>query len=78
MHALTALNLYRHLLNNRASSNQGFKAVDNEILGDYAACLYAGEPLECKTRYLTEICETQGTKRDATAKIDGLEYIKLW
>ena len=46
------------------------EAVDSEILGDYDACLYAGETLascECYTRGY--ICGTQGTKRDATAKI---------
>ena len=47
------------------------EAVDSEILGDYDACLYAGEPLaseECYARYL-KLCGTQGTKRDVTAKI---------
>ena len=47
------------------------EAVDSEILGDYDACLYAGEPLaseEFYARYL-KLCGTQGTKRDATAKI---------
>ena len=45
--------------------------ADSEILGDYDACLYAGEPLtsqECYARYL-KLCGTQGTKRDATTKI---------
>jgi hypothetical protein len=47
------------------------EAVDSEILGDYDACLYVGELLaseECYARYL-KLCGTQGTKRDATAKI---------
>ena len=46
-------------------------ADSSEILGDYDACLYAGEPLasqECYARYL-KLCGTQGTKRDATTKI---------
>jgi hypothetical protein len=47
------------------------EAADSKILGDYDACLYAGEPLasqECYARYL-KLCGTQGTKRDATTKI---------
>ena len=45
--------------------------ADSEILGDYDAYLYAGEPLasqECYARYL-KLCRTQGTKRGATTKI---------
>jgi hypothetical protein len=35
------------------------EAVDSEIVGDYDACLYAGEPIasqECNARYLKLIC----------------------
>ena len=48
------------------------EAVDSKILGDYDACLYAGEPLageEWYARYLKKSSRTQATKRDATAKI---------
>jgi hypothetical protein len=38
------------------------EAVDSEILGDYDACLYAGEPLaseECYARYLKNMRNTK-------------------
>ena len=47
------------------------EAVDSEILDDFDACLYGGEPLaseECYARYV-KVCGTQGTKRDATLNI---------
>ena len=39
------------------------EAVDSEILGDYAACLYAGEPLECYARYLKNMRNTRNKTR---------------
>ena len=50
------------------------EAVDSEILGDYNACLYAGEPLASEEWYAVrtifqKFSRTQATKRDATAKI---------
>jgi hypothetical protein len=42
------------------------EAVDSEILGDYDACLYAGEPLanqECYARYLKNMRNTRNKTR---------------
>jgi hypothetical protein len=42
------------------------EAVDSEILGDYDACLYAGEPLaseECYARYLKYMRNTRSKTR---------------
>jgi hypothetical protein len=50
------------------------EAVDSEILDDYDAWLYADELLGASRRTMlraisNKICRTEGTKRDATAKI---------
>ena len=42
------------------------EAVESEILGDYDACLYAGEPLasqECYARYLKNMRNTRNKTR---------------
>ena len=42
------------------------EAVDSKILGDYDACLYAGEPLaseECYARYLKIMRNTRNKTR---------------
>jgi hypothetical protein len=42
------------------------EAVDGEILGDYDACLYGGEPLaseECYARYLKNMRNTRNKTR---------------
>ena len=57
------------------------EAVDSEILGDYDACLYAGEPLaseEWYARYFRNSAERKQQNEMLQRRLDGLEDIKLW